>query len=355
VTEAERVEALLQHKRPDRVAVWPFGSASGFAATCAGISMAEIYNSPLKALDVQRKASRDFGWAIVPMLGYASFGGWEFGGDIKWPDSEFSQAPLLTRHAVQNEEDAWKLKRPDVTTAGIIPLQLEFYRLALLEKPDNEPFSFIAFIGGPFTAVTNICGMNTLARWLVKKPAVVHHLLRLATDFEIELTKYLAALFGTERALPFCGEASTDNRLISPKIFAELALPYNLELHQHILAQGFKHVLCHICGEQNANLSHWSKVPMGDPGIVSIGHEIPLIKAAEYFPHDIIMGNLEPVIIQEKTVDEVYQRAKKVLDEGLKLTSGFIFSPGCGIPPHSPAANVMAMTRAVNDSGWYKR
>jgi len=55
---------------------------------------------------------------------------------------------------------------------------------------------------------------------------------------------------------------------------------------------GFKHILCHICGEQNENYPYWAQVPMGDPGLVSVSHEVDLDKAIEYFPNDIIVGNI---------------------------------------------------------------
>jgi len=66
-----------------------------------------------------------------------------------------------------------------------------------------------------------------------------------------------------------------------------------------------------------------------------------------------MIGNLEPAIIQTKTPDEVYEASRKVIEKGKKLPTGFIFSPGCEMPPKAPPENIMAMTRAVNDFGWY--
>jgi len=354
MTERERVEALLKRQKPDRVPILPFASAIGFSGLYNKLSIAEAYNSPEKTLAAQRKTARDFGWAIIPFFSYASFGGWEFGGDIKWPSSEFSQAPMITRRPLETADDVWKLKKPDLTTAGIIPLQIKFYQLSFKDDLDNEPFNIIAFVGGPVTLAANLCGIDNLGKWSIKNKEVVHHLLRITTEHSIELASYLKSLFGTDRVLPFCGEATTDNRIISPKFFEQFALPYNKELQEAMLSMGFRHLFCHICGEQNANLPYWAKIPMGDPGIISIGHEIPLSKAAQYFPSDIIMGNLEPAIIQAKTAEEVYKATRTVVEEGMKITGGYIFSPGCDVPPLSPVDNMKAMTKAVNDYGWYK-
>ena len=82
------------------------------------IFIAGVYNNPAVSLAAQRKTCQDFGWIFLPVMGYASFGSWEFGGEIKWPSAEFDMAPMVTRGPVETEEDVWKLKVPDVKTAG---------------------------------------------------------------------------------------------------------------------------------------------------------------------------------------------------------------------------------------------
>ncbi len=109
--DRQRVEALLRRENPDRVPIYPF--ALGFATVYAKTSVADAFNNPEASLAAQRKTCEDFGWIFLPVIGYASFGGWEFGGEIKWPSAEFDMAPMVTRLAVATEEDAWALKVPD--------------------------------------------------------------------------------------------------------------------------------------------------------------------------------------------------------------------------------------------------
>ncbi len=351
MTDKERVAALLRRERPDRVPIWPM--VAGFPMVYTQTSIADAYNKPEVSLAAQRKTARDFGWLFMPMIAYAAFGGWEFGGEIKWPSSEFAQAPTVLKHAVATPDDVMKLKVPDVKKAGIIPLVVKFCALAAKEQLDNKPFSVVLFMEGTFNTAANIAGVDTFAKWLLKKPEAAHRLLRLVADFQIELANYYKDSFGTEGAVLFGGEPSSSNQLISPRQFEEFALPYLKETHQKVLAMGFKTFLMHICGEQNANLPYWAKVPMGNPGLVSFGHEVELETAASYFPNDIIVGNLEPAIIQTKTPEEVYQAAKEVITKGEKLANGFILAPGCELPPMAPVENVRAITRAVNDFSWY--
>jgi len=353
MTDRERIEAMLKRKKPDRVPVWPIGYP-GFAVVNAGYTIAEAYNNPEKAFKAERWCCEQYGWVFTPLFFYASYGGWEFGGEIKWPSSKFDQAPIITRYPVEAEEDIWNLTGPDVKKAGFIPLLTEFNKLSLQERLNNEPFYVMVPIGSSFTIAGNICGPEKLCKWLLKKPEVAHRLLRLATDHSLDLFQYWKKNFGTEGLLAFTGEPTASNQLISSKQFEKFVFPYLKELFEKILALGYKHIYCHICGEQNTNLPFWAQLPMGDPGIVSIGHEIDLLKAAEHFPNDIILGNLEPGIIQTGTPEEVYEASKAVIEKGKKCSGGFAFSPGCELPPMAPPLNVWMMTKAANEFGWYE-
>jgi len=353
MTNRERIEALLRREKPDRVPIWPF-AFQGFAVVHSRTAIADAYNKPDVALAAQRKVCQDFGWVFTPMFGYAAMGGWEFGGEIKWPEGEFAQAPTVLKHPVETEEDVWNLQMPDYKNSGITPMTMKFCKLSAQERLDNEPFNVMT-VGAcmSFTLAGNICSPDKLCKWLIKKPDVAHRVLRLATDYVINMAQYWKDTFGIEGVLPMGGEPTSANQLISPKQFETFSFPYIKESHEKVLAMGYKHLYCHICGEHNDNLPFWAQMPFGDPGIISIGHEIALETAAKYFPNDIILGNLEPAIIQIGTPEEIYQAAKKNLEEGMRLSSGYVFSPGCEMPPMASSEQVMAMTQAVNDFGWY--
>ena len=352
MTDRERIEAMLKGEKPDRVPVWPF-DYSAFAVANARYDFATIYDHPDKALEAQQWCCEQYGWVFVPTFGFASYGGWEFGGEIKWPTGEYNQIPSLVRHAVATEEDAWNLKLPNVETAGFTPLLTKFSELASKVELNNKPFKLIAVNQGPFNIACNVCGLDNFLKWTIRKPDLAHHILRLTTDFLLKSIELFKNMFGTDQVLPFTVEATTSNQVISPKKFEDFAFPYEMELHQKILSLGYKHIYCHICGEQNANLPLWAKVPRGNPGIVSIGHEIDLLTAAEHFSNDIIMGNINPTTVLTGTAKEVYEASKLVIEKGKKCSVGFIFSPGCTMPPATSSINAWMLTKAANDFGWY--
>ncbi len=352
MNSAERVNALIEGKKPDKVPFFPLGG-NGFSLVSNNYPIVTIFNDFPTTLKCYRDTTVQYDWLYTPYLAYASMGAWEMGGDIKLPDGEFAQAPSIARHPVTSPEEALELKLPDNPLTGMVPRQIEFYKKVLSESDDIKAWRLICQIEGVFTFASNIAGASLFFRWLIRRPDAAHQLLSISVDYLDNLAQHIKALFGTERILLFSGEPATSNQLISPKMFEEFALPHTQELHSRLLEMGFSSIFKHICGEQNMNLPHWGTIPIGNPGLASFGHEVNLDRAAELFPDDIIVGNLDPSVIQSGSAKEVYHAAKTVIEKGKQLPNGYIFAPGCSLPPKSPSENIRAMTRALDDFGWY--
>jgi len=351
MSPVERRDALLAGQPIDRVPFWLWLVSSSFAARNVGYTVADSYNNPEKSFWSQVWTIEMYGSDDVPKpcVGGTSDQTWAFGGQIKWPTSQYEQAPSVVRYPVESEEDARKLKLPDVKTAGSVQLFMQFARL---QERLGLPISVQAF--SPIEGVRSICGPETLCRWLLKKPDLVHRLLRLITDYSLEFARYWVDTFAPQRILAQTSVPTTSNQLISPKQFETFVLPYQKELHEKILAMGIKYILCHICGEQNLNLPYWARIPMGNPGIVSFGHEVDLAKAIEYFGDScIIAGNIEPAVIQTGTHEQVYELCRQAIEKAKYAPRGFILMPGCGLPPAVPPYNLFMLKKAVNDFGWY--
>jgi uroporphyrinogen decarboxylase len=349
MTDAACLEALLRREKAERV-VYMESYAFPVAAIQAKKRLIDAYSDPIFAYQSQRQMATDIGWIFQPV--FPSLGG-EFGGEIKLPEGKYAQALTTTRYPVETEEDAWNLNAPGVIPASTIQRGMEFCRLSSQEKTENEIFNVTLCVSGPFTAVGEICGVERLCRWMVKKPEVVHRLLRVATDYLISEASLWLNTFQGASIIYFPSEPTAANNIISPAHFAEFALPYIKELHEKVIDRGYRHILCHICGNQAANLPYWAKIPMGDPGIVSIGSEVDLETAAGYFPRDIIYGNLDPVSLQMATPNEVYEAAGRVVLAGKCLGYRYTFGLGCEIPPGARKENLLALMRAVEDFGWY--
>jgi uroporphyrinogen decarboxylase len=168
------------------------------------------------------------------------------------------------------------------------------------------------------------------------------------------LADYFWEKFPEHPLSAFQGEPTGANQIVSPKQFEEFILPYYIDLNNYVLNKGFERIFCHICGEQNLNLEHWAKIPFGDPGMLSFGHEVDLTKAIEMFgDKHIIMGNVEPRVIQEGTWQEVYELTKQCIEKAKYAPSGYILMSGCDVPVMAPPYNLYMMKKAVMDFGFY--
>ena len=81
------------------------------------------------------------------------------------------------------EDAAWKLKYPeDVGTSGSVPSYMQFARL-------QEKHGFPIWTGGGGFG-QKAYRTETLYRWLIKKPDLVHHVLRLSIDYHLRVIEY---------------------------------------------------------------------------------------------------------------------------------------------------------------------
>ncbi len=347
MSSEERMAALRGGIAVDRVPFLSF--ILGFCARNVGYSVASIYGDPEKSLQAQIWTKEQYGYDSDPFFGYASYGGCEFGGTVNLPDGQYQQAPFHGRFAVQTEGDIEKLEPPDVRTAGMLPAAMRFSHLQV-----ERGIAPSLVVGGPFTVAGNICVVHTLCRWSIRRPELVHRLLRLATDHLVDVASLWVDTFGAHRVNIQVWEPLASNQMISPKQFEQLVLPYHIEFHERILAKGVGHILCHICGEQNLNLPFWAQVPMGDHGIISVGKEIDISAAIDRFGgRCIIAGNIEPAMLQTGTPLEIYGLCRDAIKKGKRAPNGFALMQGCEVPVNTPPYNLYVMKKAVEDFGWY--
>jgi uroporphyrinogen decarboxylase len=346
MSSPERMEALMRKKPIDRVPFMPF--AAGFCAVSTGLDIKDIYADAEKCFWAQMWTQEIYGWDGAPVFGYASHGGWEFGGDIKMPEGEWEQAPVVTRLPATTPEAVEALEVPEVESAGCYPVHLKF---SAIQKSLGMPLSVFGM--SPFTSAGNVCGVDNLCRWMMKMPDVAHLLLGKTLELHKKVIDCFVGKFPNYPMVCFLGEPTTSSQVISPNHFKEFALPYIKEATQYTLDRGVG-ISFHICGEQNLNLPAWTEVNFGDPGICSFGHEVALDKAIELFgDKNIIAGNVEPSIIQTGTGQQVYALSKACIEKGKRAPSGFALMPGCECPVYAPAYNVYAMKKAVMDHGFY--
>jgi len=342
----ERWDALIAHEPTDRVPCLQF--MLGHTAVVNGKPIAKIYDDAAESLACQKNAQALYGHDGLIMHGWANAGGAEFGGDIEFPYRKYTGAPLMKKNPVQSEEDAWNLAVPDdILSVGTMPISLEISRLQY-----EMGMTVTVQVGSPLTWAGSICGEERLMVWVMRKPDLVHHVLRVVTDFIKKKADHWIDTFGAERLMAFdlCIET---NKLYSPKHFEAFGFPYLREVHDHMTRQGTSIFLSHICGEQNKNLPLWSELSYGKRGMVSVGKEVSITKARELFPDLIVMGNVDPVTVQEGTPEQVRALCKECIEDGKDHPGGYALMTGCEVPPQAPPVNVDQMVKACREFGQY--
>jgi len=347
MTKKQRIQAILAGRPVDRVPLFPF--LLGFCAKNLGYPISSIYSDAQKSFDAQMKTMEQYGFDWGPIYGYASYGTWEFGGEIEMPSGDYQQAPSHKMFPVKSEQDVDDLRLPDIKTAGCLPLAMEFSKL---QDKFEIPVSVV--LGGNFTIAGNICAVEKLCRWMLKKPELAHRILKMATDHILDIVSYWVHTFGPERVIPQFWEPLASNHIISPKQFKAFVLPYLVESSEKILKMGVKHILFHICGEQNLNLPLWAQVPMGDPGLCSFGEQTDIRKAIEFLGDEsIIIGNVDPKMLLTGSPAQIYDLCTDAIKKGKKAPHGFMLSSGCEVSPETPGYHVYMMQKAIQDVGGY--
>lgn len=343
----ERLRALLRGEPIDRVPFFLMGR--GFCSECVGYEIAEMYNDPEKSFLAQQRTSEMYGIEDMPRFIYAGLA-MEFGGEIEYPRGNYSQAPTVTRYPVNSEQDVLNLELPDINDTRFLPLMMTFSQIA-----ERHHMPIIVHAGSPLTGAAQLCETELLMRWMGKKPEIVHELLRLITDYFLEVVKYWIETFGPEDLIVLNASPVESNQLISPRFFEEFAFPYIMELHQKTLAAGVRHFYCHICGEQNLNLPYWAEVPMGERSIISVGHEMDIENIIQNFGENcIVAGNVDPSVIQWGTTEQIYELTRQCIEKGKNAPGGYMLMPGCELPPKAYPYNVYMMKKAIDRFGSYE-
>jgi len=345
---SERTDALLAGRKIDRVPI--HGLSTGFNNRNCGYTVASAYNNPEKSFKASLWTAQQYGWELVPQIfAHTILGGWDFGGDVKFPESEYQGAVSVSRYPAPTEESVLDLQMPDPRSAGGIPYAMEF---AKLQRQHGMPALF--FPRSAFCMAANICGTQQFCKWMLKKPELCERLLRMAMEHTFAVLQYWVDVFGAENVYVWMSSPSESNQIISPRHFERFALPYHVEFHQRLRKYPVRGFGLHICGEQNLNLPLLAAADLwGHPAILSFGHEVPIATAAQLFPNDVIFGNINPALIQTGTPQQVYDETVRILEQGKKVRSGFIFGPGCELPPMSPPFNVYQISKAIDAHGWY--
>lgn len=208
----------------------------------------------------------------------------------------------------------------------------------LRKKYDNE-LVVISSIVGPFSIAEKIFGFGEFLTWTISDPDWVHQAMKKITPLAIQ---YAQAQVNAGADAIIIGEAGCSGDLISPNTYRDFILPY----HQELCAAISVPTVMHICGKSTR---HTSFIAQSGTTAYNFDEGVNIDVAHKNMDGNTALTGYIPTIkvLLDGTPDDVYKSAWECLEKGVH-----VLTPGCAMAPHTPLANIAAMTKAAED--WAK-
>jgi uroporphyrinogen decarboxylase len=305
----------------------------------AGVGTMDFYFDPATWLSVHERARADLpGVAFVPgswvELGLAAEpSGW--GVPIHWSDS---QPPGVGHHRADLAALA-ALPVPDPERDGVMPIILNQYERMRRPLSERGLAPRMAAARGPLAVASHVHGVSDFLVATLTDPENCHTLLDRTTDLCIAWLK--AQL---ERMIDPIGVIVLDDLvgMLSPQDAETFALP---RLKRIFDAFAGMITIFHNDTPNEAVFPGLSTVGMD---IFNFSHTTDLARARELVGPDIVlMGNLPPLeLLVRGTPEQVREATKRQLERRGDV-GPLLVSPGGGVSPGTPIANLQAMVEEV--------
>ena len=203
------------------------------------------------------------------------------------------------------------------------------------DEISNIPTGF--YVTGPFTAAGQIIGIGNLVKNMIRSPDAVLSLLERVTATCFSYAKELE-----DAGIDFLVIADPSSSLISAEQFKKFSQPYLRRITSGLKLDS----VLHVCGRS----SHLIR-DMPDAGVeaVSIDHNVPLKKAVQEVPNNIlVLGNYPPSNLVFEDVSTIRKNVYRMLMD-VKASRNVVSSTGCDIPSNVPMRNVEAFVEASKE------
>lgn len=254
-----------------------------------------------------------------------------FGAKINFaPDT----VPQCVEHIVKNIDDVKLLPHPDVyknfRTFDRIK-GAEYYQKIL---KGNVPVK--GWVEGPLAEACDLAGVSEMLMQLYMDPDFANLLmdkcLLFAKDFAKAQINAGCDIIGIGDAI--CSQ-------IDDEMYKTFVKQRHFELIDYIHSLGGK-VKLHICGDINHLIPHFKEFNID---ILDCDYQVNLLETRKILGANVILsGNINPVDVQEKSVEQVFNIAKNLVNS--MKSEKFILAGGCELGVYTPIENIMALRKA---------
>jgi MtaA/CmuA family methyltransferase len=337
----ERCLSVLRGEKPDRVPVVPQGFM--YSVGVAGFKMKDVVFDGAKMARSHIICQEKFGYdGCVIDFDDATLAE-ACGARVIHRDDEPAivdeRAPVLKRL-----EDVEELELPDPEKSGRLPVWLEATRVLVEEIGDR-----VLIMGradqGPFDLACLLRGSEQfMVDLMVEDPAKIHKVLAYCTKAGEIFAK---AQKDAGAHVTSIGDSYAGPNLVSPDIYRQFALPYEIPLTRSVQDYGIYYAI-HICGDTSTILEDMNKTKAD---ILELDWQVDMGAARKIIdPGTVIMGNINPsdplVFGSPEAVDKI---ARKIIED--TGGTGLFLSSGCAMGKNTPENNIRAMVQAAKKYG----
>lgn len=259
---------------------------------------------------------------------------------LYWPENDYPMflEPVITSRAdvdrlvVPSEEE---LARDPRVAAGLEAIRIVRKKLG----PDAL---IMGFVNGVYNYAGELTGTAALMRFLAQDPELVWKLGEAITQTSINHLRLQVKAGADYIGMP---DATSSPACISPKQYAEHALPHHIKLISAIRETGAISQY-HPCGGEYPIID---QLPRTGADILHFTELVDLSVAQKIFvQRHAVAGGMDVVTgpLFLGTPDEVDAYTKKLI-ESLRFKTGAIIMPSCGLSPNVPVENIQAYIKAV--------
>jgi uroporphyrinogen decarboxylase len=336
----ERIQGAIKGREPDTTPVMLHNFL--MAAHEAGVSMREYRRDPHVIARCFIQSVERYSYdGIVLDVDTASLA-----AAVGVPVIDLDEAPARCHGACLNTLEAVEdLDPPDIAKHPRIQIWLEAARelsryfgndVYIRGNCDQAPYSLASSMRGPEDWMTDLLNPANHER--------AHRLLAWCSE---AVKQFIRLMASTGVHMTSNGDSWSSPDLVSPRLYREFALPYELSIVQAAHECGLPYFL-HICGKTDRILQ--DMVSTGADGLeldyktdVQLAHDTMLGRVT-------FIGNLDPSgLLAAGTPAEVEQKTS-ILKHVFADTPRFILNAGCAIPANTPGENIRALIRAARES-----
>lgn len=302
-----------------------------FAARFSGKTYGEFASDHRILVACNLKAMEHFDMDMVGLISDPYRETSAFGAKVAFPDET---VPVCKEIIVNTIEDAKSLKKPDVYKNERTLDRIKGAELFQKELKGEVPV--IGWIEGPLAEACDLAGISNMLMHLMTDPDFCNILMDKCV---ITAKEFAKAQIEAGCTIVGIGDAICSQ--IDTYTYDSYIKNRHKEIIDYIHDCGSK-VKLHICGNITHHLPSISELKVD---ILDLDYQVDLDEAFEVVGPDVIRcGNINPVLVEERSDKEIYEASKMLVDK--EKGRKFILSAGCEITVNTKPENLMAMRKA---------